>query len=72
MCEEHRTAVFDCRVLAEILGCNWQEVIKTDREFHDEEFHNFHSSPYIIRIITSRKMRWAALEAYIGKNRNVY
>ena len=55
--EEHRTAAFDYRVLAETLGYNWQEVIETGRKFHDEEVHNFHCSPNIIRVITSRKMR---------------
>jgi hypothetical protein len=72
MWEERRTAAFDYRVLAEIQGYNWQEVIKTDREFHGEEVRNFHSSPDIIRIITSRKMRSAELLACIGKERNVF
>jgi len=55
--KEHRTAAFYYRVLAEILGYNWQEMIETGSKFHDEEVHNFHSSPNIIKIVTSRKMR---------------
>jgi hypothetical protein len=35
-------------------------------------FHNLYSSPSIIRIIKSRRMRWAGHVARMGENRNVY
>jgi hypothetical protein len=39
---------------------------------HNKEFHNLYSSPSIIRIIKSRRMRWAGHVARMGKKRNVY
>jgi hypothetical protein len=39
---------------------------------YNEELHNLYSSPSIIRIIKSRRMRWAGHAARIGENRNVY
>jgi hypothetical protein len=42
------------------------------RKLHDEELHNFYFSPNIIRIIKSRRMRWAGHVARMGEKRNVY
>jgi hypothetical protein len=42
------------------------------RKLHNEELHDLYSSPSIIRIIKSRKMRWVGLVAQIGEPRNVY
>jgi hypothetical protein len=42
------------------------------RKLHNEELHNLHSSPSIIRIIKSRRMRWAGHVARMGEKRNVY
>jgi hypothetical protein len=39
---------------------------------HIEELHNFYSSPSIIRIIKSRRMRWAGYVSRMGEKRNVY
>jgi hypothetical protein len=39
------------------------------RELHNEEIHNLYSSPNIIRIIKSRKMRWAGHVARMGATR---
>jgi hypothetical protein len=36
------------------------------RKLHNEELHNLYSSPSIIRIIKSRRMRWAGHVARIG------
>jgi hypothetical protein len=41
------------------------------RELHNEEIHNY-SSPSIIRIIMSRRMRWAGHVARMGEKRNVH
>jgi hypothetical protein len=41
-------------------------------KLHNEELHNLHSSPSIIRIIKSRRMRWAGHVAQMGEKRNVY
>jgi hypothetical protein len=42
------------------------------RKLHNEELHNLYSSPRIIRIIKSRRMRWAEHVARMGEKRNVY
>jgi hypothetical protein len=42
------------------------------RKLHNEELHNMYASPNIIRIIKSRRMRWAEHVARVGKNRNAY
>jgi hypothetical protein len=42
------------------------------RKLHNEELHNLHSSPNIIRMITSRRMRWAEHVARMGEKRIAY
>jgi hypothetical protein len=42
------------------------------RKLHNEELHDLYSSPSIIRIIKSRRMRWAGHVVRIGEKRNEY
>jgi hypothetical protein len=42
------------------------------RILHNEEIRDLYSSPIIIRIIKSRRMRWAGHVALMGENRNAY
>jgi hypothetical protein len=42
------------------------------RKLQSEELHNLYSSPSIIRIIQSRRMRWAGHVARMGEKRNAY
>jgi hypothetical protein len=51
--------VFENRVLRRIFGPRMDEVTGGWRKLHAEELHNFYSSPSIVRIIKSRRMRWA-------------
>jgi hypothetical protein len=53
--------VFENRVLRRIFGPEKDEVTGGWRKLHNEELHNLYSSPSIIRMIKSRKMRWAGL-----------
>jgi hypothetical protein len=69
--EEHRLRVFENRVLRGIFGPKRDEVIGW-RKLHNEELHNLHSSPSVIRIIKSRRMRWTGHIARMGKKRNAY
>jgi hypothetical protein len=39
---------------------------------HNEELHNLYSSPSIISMIKSRRMRWAGHVARMGEKRNIY
>jgi hypothetical protein len=57
--------VFENRVLR-IFGPKRDEVTGGWRKLHNEEVHNFYSSPSIIRIIKSRRMRWAGNVARMG------
>jgi hypothetical protein len=51
--------VFENRVLRRIFGPKRDEVTEEWRKLHNEELRDFYSSPDIIRIIKSRRMRWA-------------
>jgi hypothetical protein len=42
------------------------------RKFHNEELRGLYFSPSIIRIIKSRRMRWAGHVARMGEKRNAY
>jgi hypothetical protein len=66
--------VFENRVLRRILvfGPRRDEVTGDWRKLHNEELHNLNSSPNIIRMIKSRRMRWAGHVARMGKTRNAY
>jgi hypothetical protein len=61
--KEHRLRVFENRVLRRIFGPKRDEVTGGWRELHNEELHNLYSSPNIIRMIKSRRMRLAGHEA---------
>jgi hypothetical protein len=39
---------------------------------HNEELHNLYFSPNIIRMIKSRRMKWAGHVARMGEKRNAY
>jgi hypothetical protein len=54
---EHRLRVFENRVLRRIFGPKRDEVMEYWRKLLNEELHNLYSSPSIIRMIKSRKVR---------------
>jgi hypothetical protein len=59
-------------VLRKIFGPKRDEVTGEWRKSHNEELRDLHSSPSIIRIIKSRRMRWAGHVAQMGKKRIAY
>jgi hypothetical protein len=59
--EEHRLRVL------RIFGPKRDEVIGDWRKLHNEELHNFYSSPSIIRMMKSMRMRWAEHVVRIGR-----
>jgi hypothetical protein len=70
--EEPRLRVFENRVLRRIFGPKRDEVTGESRKLHNNELHDLYSSPSIIRIITSGRMRWAGHVALMGEKRNAY
>jgi hypothetical protein len=64
--EEHKLRVF-----RRIFGPKRDGVTRWWRKLYNEELHNLYSSSSIIRIIKSRRMRWAAYVARMGEKRNV-
>jgi hypothetical protein len=70
--EEHRLRVFENRVLRRIFGPKRDEVTGEWRKLHNEELHNLYFSPSIIRIMKSRRMRWAEHVERMGEKRNAY
>jgi hypothetical protein len=70
--EEHKLREFENRVLRRIFGPKRDGVTGEWRKLHNEELRNLYSSPSIIRIIKSRRMRWAGHVARMGEKRNVY
>jgi hypothetical protein len=70
--EEHRLRVFENKVLRGIFGQKKNGVTGGWRKLHNEEFRDLYPSPSIIRIIKSRRMRWAGHVARMGEKRNAY
>jgi hypothetical protein len=64
--------VFENRVLRRIFGQKRDEVTGEWRKLHNEELHDLYSSPSLIRIIRSRRMRWAGHIAQMGEKINEY
>jgi hypothetical protein len=59
-------------VLRRIFGPKRDEVTGEWRKLHNEELRDLYSSPSVIRIIKSRRMRWAGHIARMGEKRNAY
>jgi hypothetical protein len=62
--------VFENKVLRRIFRRKRDQVTGGWRKLHNEELHDLYSSPSIIRIIKSRRIRWAGHVARMGEKRN--
>jgi hypothetical protein len=69
--EEHRLRVSENRVLRKIFGPEREED-GSWRKRRNDELHNLYSSPNIVRVIKSRRMKWAGHVARMGEGRTVY
>jgi hypothetical protein len=70
--EEHRVRVSENRVLKRIFGPKREEVAGDWRRLHNEGLHNLYTSPIIVKVIKSRRMRWTGHIARMGEMRNAY
>ena len=64
--------MFENRVLREIFGLRRDEVTGEWRRLHNEELNDLFSTPNILRVIKSRRMRWAGHVARMGEEKGMY
>ena len=70
--EERKLRVFENMVLRRIFLPRRDEVTGEWRRLHNEELNDLYSSPKIVRVIKSRRMRWAGHVARMVEERGVY
>ena len=69
---EEKLRVFENMVLRRIFGPRMDDVKGEWRRLHDVELNDLYSSPNIVRVIKSRRMRWAGHVARMDEERGVY
>jgi hypothetical protein len=70
--EQHSLRLFENRVQRRTFGPNKDEMTGAWRKLHNEELYNMYLSPSIIRMMTSRRMRWTEHKAVMMAKRNAY
>jgi hypothetical protein len=70
--EKHKLRLFENRVLRKIFGPKGNEVTGDWRRLHNEERYDLYSSPNIIRVNKSRRIRWARHVIRRGEGRGVH
>jgi hypothetical protein len=68
LAKEHRLRVFENRVLRRMFGSKREED-GSCRKLHNDELHSLYSSPNIVRVIKSTRMRWAGHVARIRRGK---
>jgi hypothetical protein len=70
--EERRLRAFENRALRRIFGPRRDEVTGEWRKLHNEDLNELHSSPNIVWVIKSRRMRWEGHVARMGDRRGIF
>jgi len=70
--EERRLRVFENRMLRRIFGPKRDAVTGEWRKLHNEELNDLYCSPNIVRVIKSRRKRWAGHVARMAERRGMY
>jgi len=70
--EERRLGVLENMVLRRVFGPKRDEVTGEWRKLHNEELRDLYSLPNIVRVVKSRRMRWAGHVARMGEGRGVH
>jgi len=63
--------VFENRVLRKVFGTKRDEETDEWKKLHNEELNDLYSLPNIMRVVKSRRMRWAGNVARMGEDRGV-
>ena len=64
--------MFENRVLRRVFGPKRDEVTGEWRKLHNKELSDLYSLPNIVRVVKSRRMRWAGHVASMGEGRGVH
>jgi len=70
--EERTLSICENRMLRRIFGSRSDEVTGEWRKLHNEEFNDLYCSPNIVRVIKSRRMKWAGHVACLEERGGVY
>jgi hypothetical protein len=70
--KEGRLRVFENRVLRRVFGPKRDEVTGAWRKLPNEELNDLYSLPNIVRVVKSRRIRWAGYVARMGVERGVH
>jgi hypothetical protein len=70
--EERRLRVFENMVLRKVFGPKRDEVTGECRKLYNEELNDLYSLPNILRVVKSRRMRWAGHVARMWEDRGVH
>jgi len=69
--EGRRLRVFENRMLRRVFGPKMDEVTGEWRKLHNEELSDLYYLPNIVRVVKSRRIRWAGHVARMGEGRGV-
>jgi len=72
LADEHKLRVLENKVLKKIYGPKQGDMAGEWRRLHNKELHGLYDSPDVVRIMKSRRLRWAGHVARMGEKRRLY